>query len=106
MKISGLICTMLDSSDPRANASHRLIERWQAVNYPALKVIYRIFILLSIVQTRIVDNKNIGRGCVSFFCTGLSWNRRGGGRASEKGFVPGIASTKTTSWLLHEGLRR
>jgi hypothetical protein len=51
---------MLDSSDPKANDSHRLIELRQTMNYSALKVICRIFILLSIVQTRIVDNKNIG----------------------------------------------
>src|SRR5260370_29721507 len=45
-------------------------------------------------------------GCVSFFCTSLSWNRRGGRRTPEERFVPGIASAKTTSRLLREGLSR
>ncbi len=45
-------------------------------------------------------------GCVSFFCTSLSWNLRAGGRASEKGFAPGIARAKTTNGLLREGLSR
>src|SRR5260370_31232075 len=45
-------------------------------------------------------------GCVSFFCTRLFWNRRGGKRASEKRFAPGIARARTTSWLLREGLSR
>jgi hypothetical protein len=45
-------------------------------------------------------------GCVSFFCTRLWWTRRGGRRTPEKGFAPGIASTRTTNWLLREGLSR
>ena len=46
------------------------------------------------------------RGCVSFFCTSLSWNRWGGRRTPEKRFAPGIASAKTTSRLLGKGLSR
>ncbi len=45
-------------------------------------------------------------GCVSFFCTNLCCSNRGGRRTSEKGFAPGIARARTTSWLLLEGLSR
>src|SRR5438874_641070 len=42
-------------------------------------------------------------GCVSFFCTSLSWNRRGVRRAPEKRFAPGIARARTSSWFLLAG---
>ncbi len=38
-------------------------------------------------------------GCVSFFCTNLIYTSRGGRRAPEKRFAPGIARARTSSWL-------
>ncbi len=43
-------------------------------------------------------------GCGSFFCTDLFRTCQTGRRSSEEGLAPGIASTKTTNWLLRAGL--
>src|SRR5205807_9632525 len=62
------------------------------------------YLVLSIHLLPPKVNPSSRDGCVSFFCTHLSWNCRAGRRASEKGFVRGIARAKTTSWLFGGGL--
>src|SRR6266516_237487 len=88
------------------------IPTWRATS---LIVISSISLLLGLdlkhTLTIILDSSSCYKrtqtlGCGSFFCTRLTWPRRGRRRTPQKRLAPRIASAKTTRRLPREGLSR